>query len=208
MPDNERSTIATADEIEAALAEAEAQATQIPNLDPGHSQSIIPVPVEPGPRPALPKQRAPDVSPVDATPPSGPADTKQPVQAPRTSGRLATLIRQWLSWLTRGFRQPGPTPPRVQREVGDQPAAEGGGLGRALYRLVDTLLWAINRPFEWMSPQTRQWTGLVAIVTIFTSLLALWLFPLLCPRRDALSQLTRQSAQVQAEGRAPAAPQD
>jgi hypothetical protein len=104
-------------------------------------------------------------------------------------------------------------------EAGDQPAPEARGLGGAIYRLLDALLWAINRPFERMSPQTRQWTGLVAIVTIFTSLLALYLLPMLYPRRDALSQLTRQSAQVQAldraqlrqgqvGARAPAAPQD
>ncbi len=50
-------------------------------------------------------------------------------------------------------------------------------LRRALYALIDRVLWAFNRPFQWLSPQARHLIGLMAIATLVTSLLALLLLP-------------------------------
>ena len=73
-----------------------------------------------------------------------------------------------------------PTP--VQAESPGAPQ-KSHGVGGLCYRAVDTVLWAINRPFEWLSPGARRLTGAVAIVTLVTSLLAPYLLPLLSPPR-------------------------
>ncbi len=62
-------------------------------------------------------------------------------------------------------------------------------IGRWIYAAVDRTLWALNYPFAQLRPATRQIIGLVAIVTIITSLLASVLMPSLFPRRDAINTL-------------------
>jgi hypothetical protein len=64
-------------------------------------------------------------------------------------------------------------PPEVATAViPPQPARH-----RAPYAAMDGLLWALNRPFQWLSPNARQLIGLLAIVTLVISLLALLLLP-------------------------------
>ncbi len=80
-----------------------------------------------------------------------------------------------------------PTPPAEQaldRGTSDDasPAARasrGPWVGRALYWAADTLLWVLNWPFQGLSGTARQVIGLSAVATIVTSLLALFLLPML-----------------------------
>jgi hypothetical protein len=55
--------------------------------------------------------------------------------------------------------------------------------GRLLYRSADTLLWAVNRPFDRLPLGARRLTGAIAIVTLVISLLAPYVLPLLSPPR-------------------------
>lgn len=59
----------------------------------------------------------------------------------------------------------------------------------AIIRSCDRTLELANRPFGWMSDTVRKYVGIVAAVTLVTSLLAAFLGPLLFPRYDALRVL-------------------
>ena len=80
-----------------------------------------------------------------------------------------------------------------------------GCLWQAIYAAADTVLTVLNRPFEWMSPETRRLVGFLALVTVIMSLLAGTLLPYLYPTRDALTQLADQTAEVESreQGAAP-----
>lgn len=177
-------------EIQAALAEAEAQATSIPSLDDGQPPAVVSVPVEtaaplrPLPRESPPEAAAtapttPGVSPPPAvTPapapggaPSGPAEAQAAASPAESSAEPAVAAARW--W------------------------GVGGRIVDLLYSVIDGVLWALNRPFEKLSAETRQLLGLLALVTVIVSLTAAYLLPRLCPPRDAVSQLTRQSAALQ-----------
>ena len=184
-------------EIQAALAEAEAQATSIPSLDDGQPPAVVSVPVEtaaplrPLPRESPPEAAAtapttPGVSPPPAvTPapapggaPSGPAEAQAAASPAESSAEPAVAAARW--W------------------------GVGGRIVDLLYSVIDGVLWALNRPFEKLSAETRHLLGLLALVrpllpgrTVTVSLTAAYLLPRLCPPRDAVSQLTRQSAALQ-----------
>lgn len=68
-----------------------------------------------------------------------------------------------------------------------------------VYVAIDMTLTAINAPFRWMPEYARQVTGLIAIVTIITTILAIALIPRLCPNRHPITDLQRMSAAVLAE---------
>jgi|GEM_PF-6451055 len=175
-------------EIQAALAEAQAKATEIPSLDDGQGQHVVPVPIEPPapPRPAAVPRPAATVAPAapraSATPaaPAGP-----PATAPQP-GWLSTLLAGLLGWL----------------RIGKRKAAADAGARRSLcellLRALDRFLTVVNRPFERLSPETRNLAGMLALVTIVVALGSLYLLPRLSPPRDALSQLARQRAAVEA----------
>ncbi|MEW6250240.1 MAG: hypothetical protein AB1716_06315 [Planctomycetota bacterium] len=102
-----------------------------------------------------------------------------------------------------------PTPiPAAPAQLADAAAApassSGSRLVRAVYRGVDGVLWAINRPFEHLAAEHRKLIGLVAIVTIVMSLAAGLVLPRVCPRNDVFSRIRARAA---ASGlHAPAAP--
>lgn len=185
-------------EIQAALAEAQAQATSIPSLDDGQSAAVVPVPVETAaPLRPLPREAPPDVAPAPVAAPEPAA--AQPVATPTPA--------------------PGSTPPAsaeapaagLPEESTAEPAAGarwwriGGRIVDLLYSLIDGVLWALNRPFERLSAETRQLLGVLALVTVIISLAAAYWLPRLWPPRDAVSQLSRQSAAVQQTLAAPPA---
>jgi len=58
-----------------------------------------------------------------------------------------------------------------------------------LYRLLDRILWALNRPFAFLGPGGRHVLGWIAIVTLIMCALALTILPRLALRRDPLSEL-------------------
>jgi hypothetical protein len=64
-------------------------------------------------------------------------------------------------------------------------SARVGGL---FYRAVDTLLWAINRPFGWLPLGARRLAGAIAIVTLLMSLLAPCVLPLLSSPQKAVAR--------------------
>jgi hypothetical protein len=53
--------------------------------------------------------------------------------------------------------------------------------GLVVYRTLDTALWLVNRPFNWLSPNARRLVGAIAIVTLLTALIAPYVLPLICP---------------------------
>jgi hypothetical protein len=78
-------------------------------------------------------------------------------------------------------------------------AAESPPAAGLLWRVLDWLLAAINRPFEGLSPAARQAVGLIALVTIVLSLLAGLVLPQVLPRQDAMSYLQRVRADAAAQ---------
>lgn len=166
-------------EIQAALAEAEAQATSIPSLDDGQSPAVVPIPVET----TAPLRPLPREAPAPSSPPPPPTATatKEPATkggtAENTASESATEPARWQ---------------RLYARIAD-----------VLYAAVDRVLWALNRPFEKLSGDTRQLFVLLAVVTMVVALTAACLLPRLWPPRDAVSQLTRQSAALQQAVEAP-----
>ncbi|MEW6197610.1 MAG: hypothetical protein AB1601_02950 [Planctomycetota bacterium] len=180
-------------EIQAALAEAQAHATSIPSLDDGQSPTVVPVPVET----AAPLRPLPREAPPEAAAPA-PGATPEPAAAPAP-----------------GSTPPDPAGAQAAGPPAD-PTAEPAGAGPRwwrvagrildlLYNFVDGVLWALNRPFEKLSAETRQLLGWLALATVVVSLAAAYWLPRLWPHRDAVSQLTRQSAALQQTLAAPPA---
>ena len=77
-----------------------------------------------------------------------------------------------------------------------QPQQTQRSLGRLLYSVADSALWALNYPFSRLRPATRQLIGIAAIVTIVTSLLAHMLIPIMFPPRDAITILQDRAESV------------
>lgn len=139
MAEQLSTSLATDAEIEAALAEATTE--EVPSLDDGTGETIVPVPVQ-----GLAFRPKPD------------QDTPRDPAAKPSKPQAADA--------------PGPDAPRKSLR-----------LGRLLYWTVDTLLWAINRPFAWLPLGARRLTGAIAIVTLMISLIAPYVLPLLSPPR-------------------------
>ena len=89
-------------------------------------------------------------------------------------------------------------PPPAEAEAGLAAAASppAVSLMKRIWRALDAALDAINRPFGWLNDEARQLVGLVALVTLVVSIAAMILMPLLVPRRDALTLLREQVAQL------------
>lgn len=140
MKTAENPGIASADEVAAAIAEAQSDPGSIPNLDEAR-RAVVPIPVEPpavksprlrpGPQPAPANPSHPPAAPgtnaIPSTPP--PPDDPAPV-APRGAVR-------WIHWI---------------------------------YRAADATLWAVNRPFERLADDTRRLVGIVALITLVMAL--------------------------------------
>ncbi|MGD8452335.1 MAG: hypothetical protein PVJ57_10995 [Phycisphaerae bacterium] len=102
-----------------------------------------------------------------------------------------------------GAAQPAPAPEQAvtaetKAETSDGTAATGDDADRPslVFRLLDTALKAINRPFGWLSPGVRGIVGLVAMVTIITSLVAGLLLPRLAAEQDVVSLLRAKRAEL------------
>lgn len=187
----ERTGIVSDEEIQAALAEAQAQAAQIPNLDDGVAQNVVHVPVEPAPVPGVRKKASTGSSDplpvVDYIPDAPPKDEKQP-----RPGFLSALFRQVRRHF--GFR---PRQSRRRSATAETPLPAKPAVPSfwsILYRMLDLILGLINRPFARLSAETRSALGLVAITTIVISVLAMLLLPRLMPPGDVYSKLERESS--------------
>jgi hypothetical protein len=177
MAGNSATGIASDAEIEAALAQAQAAAESIPSLDDGSGEQVVPIPVQ-----ALPQ-----------IPPRKPAEANPPPAATATSP--AAPVEGGVSPPTPVATVPSPrvvaeaSTPAGARPARAEPAPVAPGKSPIVHRVLDTGLWAINRPFEWLSPEARGITGILAMVTIVISLLALFLLPRLFPPVDLLAHL-------------------
>lgn len=170
MASDSSTGIVTDAEIEAALTQAETALDTIPSLDDDSGEKIVPIPVQalpqlPQRKVAQPPPAAPVVAPVVAPP--------QPAATPAEAPAAPTAAAQ--------------TAPAATVDV----ATTKPGRPPLVFRLFDTVLWLLNRPFEWLSPEARGLTGILAIVTIAVSLLALVLLPRLFPPVDLLAELRR-----------------
>lgn len=85
--------------------------------------------------------------------------------------------------------------PPPDDELEDHSYQPPPGVG-PIYRIVDQTLWAINRPFVWLRPETRQTVGVIAIVTIVVAVAASILLPKLLPNRHFLTDLKARSHAV------------
>jgi hypothetical protein len=195
MSDQNPTSLATEDEITAALAEAERQAAGIPSLDDGSDENVVHVPVETGP----PRRPQPPPKPDDSPASRVVAVPRPAADPPETAAAVAA--------------EPV-ADDSLDEESDDEPINRPPILSRLtrfvwlVYDGMDLALWAINRPFEWMKPETRQLTGMLGIVTIATSLLALYLLPILAPPRDAITILKEQALEAQAVLEGAVAPDD
>jgi hypothetical protein len=179
MSESAKPGIASDAEIQSALAEAEREVARIPSLDDGREPQIVPVPVQPPPMAA----------PAPHTPPSVErlvVETAMPIDTPTPAARVAT----------------GDPPGRAAVA----PLPSGTPTGGLLYRTLDGILWAINRPFDGLAPEARQLVGWLAIVTLAMSTSAPFVLKWLVPSRDPVAQLSRQTAAVRAAPPAAAEP--
>ncbi len=178
MTDQPTNTVATDDEIMAAIAAAE-QAT-IPSFEDDSQSSVVAV--------AVPAD--PDSIPTAGSPRQSSVGGRAAVSSP---------AGEHLHDITADANNAPKGPP-----------AGANLLSRAsyyAYHAIDTTLAIINRPFNSLSPQRRQLAGHLAIATLVLSLLALYLFPMLIPRRDAVSLLTNKCAALRAPAAAQPAPE-
>ena len=160
MADPAPTSIASDAEINAALSEAQAHADNIASLDDGSGDSVVPIPVK-ADTPA-PLQPAPDANP-DA--PSAAVDNSAVAVGNSAEQPVAD------------------TPDQHADDAPEQHAAPARSpwLGPIIYHALDTALWAVNRPFEWLKPEARRLVGWLALATIIVSVLTLALLPMFAP---------------------------
>lgn len=205
MSAEDSSSVLTKEELEAAIAEVEALAPGeggIPSLDDGAGEETVPIPVPiPVPVPASPQvpaigsgkppPRDTEIPKADPTPAEGTtSDSTKTADADASGEQSAGIVQRLLGWLppfaVRGGPPSTPRPPNAAASRPSNPA----------YRLIDIALDLINRPFAHLSPDTRRIIGIVGIVTLVTSLLSAVLFPLVIPRKDALTFLQQKRVEV------------
>lgn len=79
----------------------------------------------------------------------------------------------------------------------EQPAVATGATGPAW---MEATLNTINRPFAFLPPPVRRWVGLIAAVTLVTSLLFVFLRPLLFGQRDVVGELRASAERIDQQG--------
>lgn len=179
MSEDVATPIVSDDEIEAALAEAEAS-DSIPSLDQelDDDNNVVAVPVDAGlapletqaskpSRPARPEpaaHRPPEPSAAPADPAPGP-DAGPPQRIKITPAKI-------LDWA---------------------------------YVALDQSLTVINAPFTWLGAETRQLVGLVAGAVIATSIICALVLPAVVPARNAVTVLHDKSEEAIALENAPPA---
>jgi hypothetical protein len=177
VSDNEQVNLASDDEIQAALREAEAE--ELPSLDDGGDTP------QPGGVVAVP---------VNFDEPPG---TTTRVVEPPTPPRRPESAPQ----------EPPAADADFVEDDADVPATNRLALlGRRLYRALDRGLELVNQPFKSVGPELRSLVGVLAIVTLVMSILAATLLPALLPNRTTVSELQRQAAAVATPGAADTAP--
>lgn len=184
-------------EIEAALQEAAQQSDNIPDLDDGSSSQSAsekvtrePPPPE-APAPDQPKSE-PATAPTEPTTIDEPEKTEQPTtdappeqsvaeKGPSILDKLRALFARFASWWKLASDGTSAAAPKLRQ------------LAELMYVGIDKTLWALNRPFERLTPDQRQLIGSIAAVTIVISIAAVYALPLLAPPKDPISVLSRQS---------------
>lgn len=172
MAGNSSTGIVSDAEIEAALRQAEAAAESIPSLDDGSGEKIVPIPVQALPQVPPRRSAAPSAEPATPAVAAIPAAPAAPAPAVAPPAPVAAVAE-----------------PAVALPATAEAAPVAQRASPVAYRVLDTVLWALNRPFEWLSPEMRNLIGLLALATIVVSLLAVFLLPWLFPRVDLLTQL-------------------
>ncbi|MBL8879552.1 MAG: hypothetical protein JNG88_10580 [Phycisphaerales bacterium] len=199
--------IANEQELNAALAEADANAGAIPDLSDGSTPEAVPV-VVPVDQPeiertqaadnnrdetATPPPESPSANPTNqvATTPSAPAtptDGKQLLDrfkkakqtaAPAEAAAAAAVISPRAA-KTAAAAMPAP-PKRVRRPS-------------RLIPIIDAMFRAIDRPFCWVPARARSVLGPIAIATLVVSALAGSLLPLLSPQKDVTDFIRERRA--------------
>jgi len=143
---------------------------------------------EPAPPPPVPDELAATEKPTDAAsaavPPRG------------FAGRIrAYVTRFWVAlrnMLPRRRTDAQEAPGDDQPDTSPPESSPPGGAFRALDRALD----AVNRPFVCLGDRIRHLIGLVAIVTIAVSILALLILPRVIPQQDAVTFLQAKRAQL------------
>jgi hypothetical protein len=90
-----------------------------------------------------------------------------------------------------------PPPAREKAPLAEAASAVPSGPG-VLYRIVESVLIAVNWPFAWLGAGGRKWLGLMGGVTLVMSGTAVFLLPRLFPHRDAITALSERVSDVQA----------
>ncbi len=202
--------VATQEEINAALAQAEALSLddgQIPSLDDNQPKKVVPIPVPPvgGARiilpPVAPAADSPAVSATEASESAvadaGSAETVAADAGPVRQGFLSRIL-SWLR-LRRRHEPVSSVAPSAGEPAGAPNAATRMNVA---LRALDLVLDLLNRPFARLGPSAKRAIAIVAIMSIVISAAARILAPRLVTHKDAVSLLRRQVAALSA----PAAP--
>lgn len=184
-------------EIEAALQEAAQHSDNIPDLDDGSSKQSAGEDVtseSPQPEASVPEplESEPASTPAEPASLDEPNETEKPAtdappdqtaaeKGPSILDKLRALLARFASWGKLASDGTSAAAPKLRQ------------LAELVYVAIDKTLWALNRPFERLTPDQRQLIGSIAAVTIVMSIAAVYALPLLAPPKDPISVLSRQS---------------
>ncbi|MBU0637631.1 MAG: hypothetical protein KKB50_02105 [Planctomycetes bacterium] len=200
------SSILSDDEIQAALAEVESLAIGekggIPSLDDGRGSTPVVTVAVSRPDVDLDRQASPDSGKPVATStlPPAPPRAATAVVPPAPSTKKASPGEAAPERATRAEEE-ADKDDRAEDSAPPLPKSRLAALltigGRCVYSALDLMLTVIDWPLARARPQTRALVGLLAIITIVTSIVAGSLLPALVPRGGAVRFLAQKTAELQ-----------
>ena len=87
-----------------------------------------------------------------------------------------------------------PPSPKPEPAPEAQPTVAAQGLA---YRVLDTVLTAVNWPFGWISPPARRLIGLIALATLAVAVAAVLVLPRVFPPRELVPRPAAQATVLQ-----------
>lgn len=208
--------IATDEEVQAALAEAEAEDSALPSLDDGSPPEppIVPVVVN-QPQGAASNSAAPAGGEggkklsfkINAKPGAESKPAADATAAPAKPAASAPAAKSGAK--TASAPTPAAHTPTLaevkQKTIASRESLKG--VGGAVYRAADATLTVVHVPFGWISGRARVVLGGVAIATAIVSMLSGWLIPSMFAKVDLTTHAheRRQAAEAALAARLEAA---
>jgi hypothetical protein len=92
-----------------------------------------------------------------------------------------------------------PPPQREETDAPVDPTRPVAPFAKRVYRALDRVIDALNRPFGALGETGRSVIGSVALVTLLISIMAALLIPLILPHRDGITFLEEKTAQLRSQ---------